>query len=42
MSAGSTTYVVQKEFSNLQNDCVSAPPVFNLTTPQVVQGLIAL
>ena len=33
MSAGSTTYVVQKEFSNLQNDCVSAPPVFKMTSP---------
>jgi uncharacterized repeat protein (TIGR01451 family) len=33
VSAGSTTYVVQKEFSNLQNDCVSAPPVFNMTSP---------
>lgn len=33
VSAGNTTYVVQREFSNLQNDCVSAPPVFNMTTP---------
>jgi hypothetical protein len=33
VSAGNTTYVVQKEFSNLQGDCVSAPPVFNMTTP---------
>jgi uncharacterized repeat protein (TIGR01451 family) len=31
--AGNTTYVVQNEFSNLQNDCVSAPPVLNLTAP---------
>jgi len=31
--AGNTTYVVQREFSNLQNDCVSAPPVFNLSAP---------
>ncbi|HEY5026972.1 MAG TPA: hypothetical protein VIK39_01065 [Candidatus Angelobacter sp.] len=31
VSAGNATYVVQQEFSNLQNDCVSAPPVFNLS-----------
>jgi uncharacterized repeat protein (TIGR01451 family) len=33
VSAGGHTYTVQQEFSNLQGDCVSAPPVFNLTTP---------
>ncbi len=33
VSAGAHTYTVQLEFSNLQNDCVSAPPVFNLATP---------
>jgi uncharacterized repeat protein (TIGR01451 family) len=31
--AGNTTYVVQREFSNLQADCVSAPPIFTLTAP---------
>jgi uncharacterized repeat protein (TIGR01451 family) len=31
--AGNTTYVVQQEFSNLQADCVSAPPIFTLTAP---------
>jgi hypothetical protein len=29
--ANGTTYTVQQEFSNLQNDCVSAPPVLQLT-----------
>jgi uncharacterized repeat protein (TIGR01451 family) len=38
VNAGSTTYVVQKEFSNLQNDCVSAPPVFTLSTPAAGVG----
>src|SRR6478609_1159906 len=33
VSAGAHTYTVQQEFSNIQNDCVSAPPVFNLTMP---------
>jgi len=33
VSAGAHTYTVQQEFSNIQNDCVSAPPVFNLVTP---------
>jgi len=33
VSAGGHTYTVQTEFSNLQGDCVSAPPVFNLATP---------
>ena len=33
VSAGGHTYTVQTEFSNLQGDCVSAPPVFNLSTP---------
>jgi hypothetical protein len=31
VTAGGNSYSVQKEFSNLQNDCVSAPPVFNLS-----------
>ncbi|HSK44268.1 MAG TPA: hypothetical protein VLA83_10325, partial [Candidatus Binatia bacterium] len=30
VNAGGNTYTVQKEFSNLQNDCVSAPPLFVL------------
>jgi uncharacterized repeat protein (TIGR01451 family) len=38
VSAGNTTYVVQQEFSNLQGDCVSAPPVFNMTTPTAGAG----
>ena len=33
VNAGGNTYRVQKEFSNLQNDCVSAPPVFALEVP---------
>jgi uncharacterized repeat protein (TIGR01451 family) len=33
VSAGSSTYVVQQNFSNVQNDCVSAPPVFKMTAP---------
>jgi uncharacterized repeat protein (TIGR01451 family) len=33
VSAGGHTYTVQQEFSNIQNDCVSAPPVFNLAAP---------
>lgn len=33
VTAGANNYSVQQEFSNLQNDCVSAPPVFNMTTP---------
>jgi uncharacterized repeat protein (TIGR01451 family) len=32
VTAGGHIYSVQQEFSNLQNDCVSAPPVFNLST----------
>ena len=32
VSAGAHTYTVQQEFSNVQNDCVSAPPVFSLST----------
>jgi uncharacterized repeat protein (TIGR01451 family) len=31
--AGGNTYSVQQEFSNLQNDCVSAPPLFSLAAP---------
>src|SRR5260221_7554791 len=33
VSAGTHSYTVQTEFSNVQNNCVSAPPVFNLSTP---------
>ncbi|HXO37379.1 MAG TPA: hypothetical protein VN872_02010 [Candidatus Acidoferrum sp.] len=36
VSAGGNTYAVQQEFSNLQNDCVSAPPIFNLAVPATV------
>jgi uncharacterized repeat protein (TIGR01451 family) len=38
VSAGGHTYTVQLEFSNLQNNCVSAPPVFNLSTPASGSG----
>lgn len=31
-----TSYMVQREFSDLQNDCVSSPPVFNLNGPSPV------
>jgi uncharacterized repeat protein (TIGR01451 family) len=30
-TAGQSTYTVQQEFSNVQNDCVSAPPAFALS-----------
>jgi uncharacterized repeat protein (TIGR01451 family) len=33
VSASGNTYSVQQEFSNLQNDCVSAPPIFSLAAP---------
>jgi hypothetical protein len=33
VSAGAHTYNVQLEFSNLQNDCVSAPPVLKINAP---------
>ncbi|HEX7287277.1 MAG TPA: hypothetical protein VF532_13915 [Candidatus Angelobacter sp.] len=33
VTAGLTNYFVQQEFSNVQNDCVSAPPNFNLSPP---------
>ena len=33
VNAGGNTYSVQQEFSNLQNDCVSAPPIFSLAAP---------
>jgi uncharacterized repeat protein (TIGR01451 family) len=40
VTAGAKSYAVQAEFSNLQADCVSAPPVFNLSAPAVVtQGI---
>jgi hypothetical protein len=38
VNAGNTTYVVQQEFSNVQNDCVDAPPIFNLTSPASAVG----
>ena len=34
VNVGGNTYSVQREFSNLQNDCVSAPPLFVLEAPQ--------
>jgi len=30
VSAGNNTYTIQQEFSNLQNDCVAAPPVMHM------------
>src|SRR5262249_52659072 len=33
VNAGSTTYMVQRNFSNVQNDCLNEPPVFNLAAP---------
>lgn len=33
--AGNRTYVVQKNFSNLQGDCVSSPPIFDVGAPAV-------
>ncbi|HYX54104.1 MAG TPA: hypothetical protein VE783_11685 [Candidatus Limnocylindrales bacterium] len=33
VSVGRNTYMVQQEFSNLQNDCVAAPPIFKLNAP---------
>ena len=33
VSAGAHTYTVQTEFSNVQNDCVSAPPVLKINAP---------
>ena len=33
VNAGGNSYAVQLEFSNVQNDCVGAPPVFNLAAP---------
>jgi uncharacterized repeat protein (TIGR01451 family) len=33
VNAGGNSYAVQQQFSNVQNDCVTAPPVFNLTAP---------
>jgi uncharacterized repeat protein (TIGR01451 family) len=33
VAAGQSIYVIQKEFSNLQGDCVSQPPTFLLTAP---------
>ena len=42
VTAGVNTYSVQQEFSNLQNDCVSAPPVFQVSGPaSAVQGAAA-
>lgn len=36
--ANGTTYTVQQEFSNLQNNCVSAPPQFLLTSAGIPSG----
>lgn len=36
--ANGTTYHVQQEFSNLQNDCVAAPPFFRITAGPNVAG----
>ena len=33
VSVGGRNYTVESLFSNLQNDCVFAPPVFNITAP---------
>ena len=33
VNAGSSTYTVELLFSNVQNDCVSAPPVFSMPSP---------
>ncbi len=34
--ANGTTYTIQREFSNLQNDCVTAPPQLRLFTNQTI------
>jgi uncharacterized repeat protein (TIGR01451 family) len=34
--AGANSYTVQEEFSNLQGQCVSAPPNFTITVPPAV------
>ncbi len=36
--ANGTTYTIQQEFSNLQNNCVSAPPRFLITAGPNVSG----
>lgn len=36
--ANGTTYRVQQEFSNLQNDCVAAPPLFQITAGPNIAG----
>ncbi|HET9791033.1 MAG TPA: Ig-like domain repeat protein [Candidatus Angelobacter sp.] len=36
--ANGTTYTVQQEFSNLQNNCVAAPPKFQITGGPNVNG----
>ncbi|HET7871835.1 MAG TPA: hypothetical protein VFL42_04945, partial [Terriglobales bacterium] len=36
VQAGANSYAVQTEFSNVQNDCVGAPPTFNLSTPPAI------
>jgi uncharacterized repeat protein (TIGR01451 family) len=38
VNAGSATYMVQRDFSNVQNDCVNAPPIFNMTAPTAGAG----
>lgn len=41
VTAGANIYTVQTEFSNVQNDCVSAPPVFSLSGPAAVTQAIS-
>jgi uncharacterized repeat protein (TIGR01451 family) len=36
VTAGANTYMVQREFSNLQGDCVFTPPIFDLSLPTAV------
>jgi len=38
VNAGSSSYTVEPLFSNLQNDCVVAPPVFNMPAPAAGVG----
>jgi hypothetical protein len=39
VTAGGNSYSVQQEFSNLQNDCVTQPPTFNLNAPGAAPGV---
>jgi len=36
VTVGANTYMVQREFSNLQGDCVFTPPIFDLSVPAAV------